>query len=114
MKTINNIFQKKNFRAFKNLGAYFVEDKKARLGLIVFSLFMLIYITSKISESNHVVYRGNQNADFSQGRIFGTQTSSYLKSKEVMLNKTARKILADNNALREKIRLIEERMEAKS
>ena len=109
---------------FKNISKHFLrqffetkrillQNPKTKISLFVFLSISLVYITSKVSEKKKVVYRDHQKPVFKEGRILGSQTSSYLKSKEAQLGKTAQKIIAENKALSERLKLLEKRMEAK-
>lgn len=111
--TIQSI-SKNFFRQFLEAKEFIIRNPKTKIGLIVFSVLSLVYITSKVSETKKVVYRDNQNPAFTEGRILGSQASSYLKNKEVQLGKTARKLMAENKALVERMSELEKRMEAKS
>ena len=114
MKSFNEMVPRNLNKLFSDIKDFITENKRTQIGVGLFLVFSLVYITSKVSETNKVVYRDYQKPVFTEGRILGSQTSSYLKSKEVQLNKAARKIMADNKALQERLVLIEKRIEAKS
>jgi hypothetical protein len=102
------------FRSVTDIKDFVMASKTTQIGIALFSLFSIVYITSKMSETSKVIYRDYQKPNFSEGRILGSQTSTYLKSKEVQLNKAARRIMAENKSLKDRMVLLEKRMEAKS
>ena len=110
---IKNI-SKHFLRQFVEIKNILFQNPKSKISLFVFLGLSLVYITSKVSEKKKVVYRDHQSPVFKEGRILGSQTSSYLKSKEAQLGKTAQKIMAENKALSERLKLLEKRIEAKS
>ena len=92
---------------------HLLGNPKTRVGLFVFLGVSLIFVVSKMSETKKVVYRDYQSPVFKEGRILGSQTSSYLKNKEIQLGKTAKRIMAENKVLQERLNLLEKRMETK-
>ncbi|MFT6632818.1 MAG: hypothetical protein ACJAS4_002783 [Bacteriovoracaceae bacterium] len=114
MKQINEYVPKHLMRNINDFKEFLFQNPKTKVGLIAFLAIGSIYVASKFSETQKVVYKDHRKPVFSEGRIFGSQASSYLKSKEAQLGKTARKIMANNKLLEEKLKLLEKRMEAKS
>ena len=111
---ISNYVPKNILRGFDDTKDYFSSNPKSKFILLGFVFFIAVYAVSKYSETNNVVYRENKKPVFTEGRILGTQKNSFLKSKEQQLSKTAKKIMASNKVLLEKIQKLEKRMEAKS
>ncbi len=109
---VKNFF-KHSLRQYSSAKKSLLAYPKTKVGLFLFLGLSLIYITSKMSETKKVIYRDHQRPVFKEGRIFGSQTSSYLKNKEVQLSKTAKKIMAESQALEARIRELEKQMEAK-
>ena len=114
MKSFNVMMPKNFSRSFSDIKEFILGNKKTQIWIALFSVVSLIYVVSKMSETSTVVYRDYQKPNFSEGRILGSQTSTYLKSKEAQLNKAARRIMAENKALKDRMVLLEKRMEAKS
>lgn len=111
---ISNYIPKNIQRSYEDTLGYFSNNPKSKIIVLGFVFFMAVFVVSKYSETNNVVYRENKKPVFTEGRILGTQKNSFLKSKEQQLSKTAKKIMASNKALLEKIQKLEKRMEAKS
>ncbi len=114
MNIFKNLIPKHIFRWVTDVKDFILESKKTQVGIAFFTVFSLVYVTSKMSETSQIVYRDYQKPNFSEGRILGRQTSTYLKSKEVQLNRAARRIMAENKSLKDRMSLLEKRMEAKS
>lgn len=114
MNSFNHYVPKNFMRSFNNIKEFLLQNPKTRIGLVAFLMIGSIYVVSKFSETQKIVYKDHRKPVFTEGRIFGSQATSYLKSKEVQLGKTARKIMAKNKALEEKLKLLEEKVEAKS
>lgn len=112
--SINNYIPKNILRSVDEAKDYFSNNPKSKFVVLGFAFFIATYTVSKYSETNNVVYRENKKPVFTEGRILGTQKNSFLKSKEQQLSKTAKKIMASNKLLLEKIQKLEKRMEAKS
>lgn len=113
MSLSTRIISKYFLRQLIEIKKFLFSNPKTKMSLFIFLGLVLIYIVSKVSETKKVVYRDHQRPVFKEGRILGSQTSSYLKNKEMQLGKTAKKIIAKNKALEERLRSLEERMEAK-
>ena len=114
MKQLNEYVPKHFMRSFNDVKEFLLQNPKTKIGLIAFLAIGSIYVASKFSETQKVVYKDHRKPVFNEGRIFGSQATSYLKSKEIQLGKTARNIIANNKLLEEKLKLLEKRMEAKS
>lgn len=114
MKSFNDYVPKNFMRSFNDVKDFLLQNPKTKIGLIAFLVIGSIYVVSKFTETQKVVYKDYRKPVFTEGRIFGSQATSYLKSKEVQLGKTARKIMAKNKALEEKLKSLEKRIEAKS
>ncbi|MCP3930873.1 MAG: hypothetical protein GY909_17515 [Oligoflexia bacterium] len=111
---ISNYIPKNIQRSYEDTLGYFSNNPKSKLIVFGFVFFMAVFAVSKYSETNNVVYIENKKPVFTEGRILGTQKNSFLKSKEQQLSKTAKKIMASNKALLEKVQKLEKRIEAKS
>ena len=111
---INKYIPKNIQRNYEDAIGFFSNNPKSKVIVLGFVFFMAVFAVSKYSETNSVVYRDNNKPVFSEGRILGRQTKSFLKSKEIQLSKATRKIMASNKALLEKINTLEKRMEVKS
>ena len=86
---------------------------RTKIGFVILVVLSLVYVASKMSETKKVIYRDHQSPAFKEGRILGSQTSSYLKNKEMQLGKAAKKIMAENKALGERLKALEKQVEAK-
>lgn len=109
----SNYIPKNIQRSYEDTLGYFSNNPKSKFIVLGFVFFMAVFAVSKYSETNNVVYRENKKPVFTEGRILGTQKNSFLKSKEQQLSKTAKKIMASNKALLEKVQKLEKRIEAK-
>ena len=112
MKILNNLkYQKRYLDEIKG----FIDDNpKMKVSLIAFTFFILVYSVSKLSEDKRTVRKISTTPSFHDGKILGNQKTNFLKSKERLLSKTAKKIMHKNKMLEEKLLLLEKRMEAKS
>ena len=106
-------FLKHLLRQYNGAKKSLLSHPKTKIGLFIFFGLSLIYVTSKMSQTKKVIFRDHQSPVFKEGRILGSQASSYLKNKEMQLGKTAKKIIAENKALEVRLRELEKRMEAK-
>lgn len=106
-------FLKHFLRQYNEIKKALFAHPRTKIGLFIFLGIGLIYVTSKMSETKQVIYRDHQSPVFKEGRILGSQASSYLKNKEVTLGKTANKIIAENKALEERLKALENKMEVK-
>ncbi len=111
---INDYVPKNIQRSIEDTKGYFSNNPKSKFVVLGFLFFITVYAASKYSETNNIVYRENKKPVFTEGRILGTQKNSFLRSKEQQLSKTAKKIMASNKVLLDKIQKLEKRMEAKS
>ncbi|MBT4791321.1 MAG: hypothetical protein HON90_07105 [Halobacteriovoraceae bacterium] len=114
MKSMNNYNPKYFLRSIGEIKGFLTENPRTKIALISFVLFGTVYVVSKMSEDQKIVYKDHRKPVFSKGRILGAQAASYLKSKEAMLSKTARKIMAKNKSLEERLKLLEKRIDVKS
>jgi len=110
---VSNYIPKNILRGLEDTKNYFYNNPKSKFLVLGFVFCVSVYIVSKYSETNNIVYRENKKPVFTEGRILGTQKNSFLRSKEQQLSKTAKKIMASNKALLEKVQKLEKRMEAK-
>ena len=91
-------------RQYNETRKSFFVHPRARIGFVVFIGLSLFYVASKMSETKRVIYRDYQSPVFNEGRILGSQASSYLKKKEMQLGKTAKKIMAENKVFEERLK----------
>ena len=96
-------------RSFKYLKKMYRYEKAKGF---IFSLVIvgLAFVGMMFLKSEHkIVYRTTDRPNFTQGRILGTPRDSYLKSKELQLEKTAKSIALENKALEARIKALENR-----
>lgn len=106
-------FLKHFLRQYKETKKFLFTQTSTKIGLCIFLGISLIYVTSKMLETKEVIYRDHQSPVFKKGRILGSQTSSYLKNKEMNLGRTAKKIIAENKVLEARLKALERQMEVK-
>ena len=91
-----------------------LASPKVKVWGFVFLIICLIFIFSKAREQGQkVVYRSTERPSFREGRILGTPRETYLRSKELQLERVAKKITTQNRALVERIGDLEQRLEEK-
>lgn len=100
-------------RFFNTSKEYLKHNPGVKYSLLGLSIMGMIYTYSKITENNQVIYRDRQAPNFEQGRILGTQKESYLHDKKIQLSKAAKKIMAKNKILEDRLHNLEKQLEAK-
>jgi hypothetical protein len=114
MKILKNYMPKYFMKSLCDFKEFLFQNQKTKVGFITLTVLGSIFVISKFSETQKIVYKDHRKPVFNEGRIFGSQAISYLKSKEAMLGKTARRIIAKNKLLEEKMKSLEKKLEGKS
>ena len=86
------------------------RNKHAKVGLLVCSIFIGIYVISKVSESRMVIHKTNSEPNFENGRLMDNAKDTYLKSKGRVLVKKTAELLRSQKLLLDKLSNIEKKV----
>jgi hypothetical protein len=83
------------------------KNKTLAIGVLGLVIVGVIFVYSKSQDNKKVTRIQHSEPTFKNGRILGSQGSSYLKEKENQLGKAAKKILLQNKRLLERLKEVE-------